>query len=275
MDKALGLEVDAVILCLEDAVAVGDKASARANAISFLRNLGSPAATVTRPLLVVRVNGEDTAFGAEDVFALEGVRDAVDVVCVPKVESCDAVSRISASLALPVWAMVETPRGILQVGAFAGAESLAALVFGSQDLTNDLRARHTPDRAPLHAHMSAVVAAARTYGVLALDAVSPLVAVDRDPSQREAFAAECAQGRDFGFDGKTLIHPSQVLPCNEAFSPTEAEVDFARRAVAAADASGGKLCVVDNRIVEALHVRRARLLLQQHQAILEHASRAR
>jgi citrate lyase subunit beta / citryl-CoA lyase len=210
--------------------------------------------------VVLRVNGAATPCGAADLAAAAGC--GADAVLLPKVEGAGVVRAAEAALeaagapgSLALWAMIETPRGVLRVDEIAGASPrLACLVAGTSDLVKDLRARHTPGRAEVLASLSLLVLAARAHGLAALDGVH------LDLSDDEGLERSCVQGRDLGFDGKTLIHPSTVAAANRAFAPASEELAAARRVIeahAAAEAAGRGVVVVDGRLVEALHVAEA------------------
>ena len=260
--KARSLRCDAVILDLEDAVAPGAKGQARQAAITALREGGFGAREI-----VVRVNGLETPWGAADLEAVRDARPAA--VLAPKVSSVADVAGYAAALgdAVPLWAMIETCRALLSLDQIAGCGELEALVFGANDLLAEMGASPGPERQPLQAALSLTVLAARAHGLAALDGV--FNALD-DP---EGFAAECAQGAAFGFDGKTLIHPGQIAACNAAFSPGPAAIARARAVVAAFEGlEEGHAGVrkVDGRMTEGLHLGEARRVLAIHEA----ASRA-
>jgi citrate lyase subunit beta/citryl-CoA lyase len=265
LEKARSLPADALVLDLEDAVAPAAKEEARARVLEAIARGGFGPRE-----LVVRVNGPDTPWGAEDLAA--AARSGADAVLLPKVEGAGAVRAAAGRLALagapdglPLWAMIETPRGVLAADAIAGATPrLGCLVAGTSDLVKDLGARHVPDRTPVLAALSFVVLAARAHGLFVLDGVH----LDLDDAA--GLERACAQGRDLGFDGKTLVHPSQIEAANRAFAPTPEEVARAIRIVEAhreAEARGRGVTVVDGRLVEALHVEAARRLLALDEAI--------
>jgi citrate lyase subunit beta/citryl-CoA lyase len=264
LEKARGLPADAVIVDLEDAVAPAAKDAARAQALAAL------AAEGWRAERVLRVNAAETAWGAADLEA--AARSGADAVCLPKAESpeqvraaAEALARAGAPDALALWAMIETPRGVLAAREIAASSPrLACLVAGTSDLVKDLRARHTPGRAEVLTSLSLVLLAARAQGLAALDGVH------LDLADAAGFEAACRQGRDLGFDGKTLIHPSQLEPANRVFAPTAEELLAARRIVdahAEAEAGGRGVVVVDGRLVEALHVAEARRVIALADAI--------
>ena len=262
--KAGTLPADVLILDLEDAVAPGAKEEARRAAVEAIRRgLG-------RAEVVLRVNALDTPWGAADLAAAAG--SGADAVLLPKVEGADAVREAGRRLdaegapaSMSLWAMVETPRGVLHAEAVASSSPrLACLVAGTSDLTRDLRARHTPGRSEVLTSLSLLVLAARASGLAALDGVH------LDLDDEAGFVAACRQGRDLGFDGKTLIHPRTVLAANLEFTPGDGELALAGRIIeahAAAQAAGQGVVVVDGRLVEGLHVAEARRLLALAAAI--------
>ncbi len=267
LDKARELPADVLLLDLEDAVAPDAKEAARATLCELLADRGA----FGRRELVVRVNGLDTPWGHADLEALAAA--GADAILLPKVESGDAVRRARAVLAAagvaeppPIWCMMETPRGILRALEIAEAPGVTCLVMGTSDLTKDLHARHTADRLPMLVALGSCLLAARAAGIAILDGVH------LDLNDAEGFAAACRQGRALGFDGKTLIHPSQIGPANEAFGPSAAEIEQARRIVEAygrARAEGRGVAVLDGRLIEVVHVREAERTLALAAAIAE------
>jgi len=264
LEKARALPADAVILDLEDAVAPAAKDAARAQALAAL------AAGDWRAERILRVNGAGTPWHGADVAA--AARSGADAVCLPKAESPEGVRAVAEALAregapesLALWVMIETPRGVLAARELAAATPrLACLVAGTTDLVKELRAVHTPGRAEVLTSLSLLLLAARANGLAALDGVF------LDLANGAGFEAACRQGRELGFDGKTLIHPSQLEPANRIFAPTADELEAARRVVAAhaeAVANGRGVAVVDGRLVEALHVAEAERLLKLAEAI--------
>jgi len=252
LEKARSLPADGLILDLEDAVAPGAKESARAIVAAALAEGG-----YRDRELVLRVNAMDTPWGHADLAVAATM--PIDAVLLPKVEDPDqvalAVSLLDASGAperLAVWCMLETPRGILYAREIAAASPrLAALVLGTSDLTKDLHALPTRDRLPLITSFSLAILAARAHGLAVLDGVHLDLADD------EGFAAACRQGRELGFDGKTLIHPKQIAAANAAFAPTPEEIEWSRRIIAAhseAAAAGKGVVLVEGRLIENLHV---------------------
>jgi citrate lyase subunit beta / citryl-CoA lyase len=259
LEKAWELPADGLIFDLEDAVALEAKEGARAVVAAALAKGGYGGRE-----LVLRVNALDTPWGHADLAAAATM--AIDAVLLPKVESPDrvalTVSLLDASGAperLAIWCMLETPRGILCAREIAAASPrLAALVLGTSDLAKDLHALPTRDRLPLITLLSLAILAARAHGLAVLDGVH------LDLSDGEGFAAACRQGRELGFDGKTLIHPKQIVAANAAFAPTPEEVEWSRRIVAAhseAAAAGKGVVLVDGQLIESLHVENARRLL--------------
>ena len=259
IEKARGLDCDAVILDLEDAVAPGAKMEARRAAVGALEAGGFG------PRIGVRFNGLDTPWGTDDLAALAGLKP--DFVVAPKIESAEAVRDVADRLpdGIALWAMVETPLSLLRLDRIAGAGApLAALMLGINDLGEQMNLVLGPDREPLKPWLAAVVAAARGHGLLAIDGVVNAT----DDSGR--LQAECRQGRAFGFDGKSLIHPNQIAAANIAFSPSREEVVRAREVVAAfgAAAAEGKGAIrVGYRMVERLHLEAAHRLLARHAAV--------
>ena len=258
LEKARTLAVDAIIFDLEDAVAVEEKLAARAVLVQTLReaDYGSRAR-------IVRINGFDTPWGRDDVAALAGV--AVDGVLIPKVNHPADLQAVAEAIAdVPLWAMLETAAGILGAAAIAAHPRLVGMVMGTNDLARELGARFRPDRLALQAGLGLCLLAARAQGRIIIDGVYNAY---RDDA---GLATECAQGRDLGFDGKTLIHPAQIAIANAAFAPSEAEIDLARRQIAAFDeatAKGLGVAVVDGQIVENLHIVTARQMLAKAAAI--------
>ncbi|MBP8072363.1 MAG: CoA ester lyase [Brevundimonas sp.] len=258
IEKARGLNADAVILDLEDAVAPDAKTEARQAAVAAL-NAGGFSARVG-----VRINGLDTAWGADDLAALAGLKP--DFVVAPKIESPEAVREVAARLpaGVALWIMVETPLSVLRLDAIAGAGApLAALMLGVNDFGERMNLVLGPEREPLKPWLAALVAAARGHGLLAIDGV--VNATD----DADRLNTECLQGRAFGFDGKSLIHPAQIDAANAAFSPSPEEVARAREVVdafASADAEGKGAIRVGYRMVERLHLDAAHRLLARHAA---------
>jgi citrate lyase subunit beta / citryl-CoA lyase len=259
LEKARALPADGLIFDLEDAVAPEAKERARGIVAAALAEGGYGGRE-----LVLRVNAIDTPWGHADLAAAATM--PIHAVLLPKVENPDRVAltlsllgAFGAPEGLAVWCMLETPRGILFSREIAAASPrLAALVLGTSDLTKDLHALPTGDRLPLLTSLSFAILAARAHGLAILDGVHLDLADD------EGFAASCRQGRELGFDGKTLIHPEQIAAANAAFAPTPAEIEWSRCIIAAhaeATAAGKGVVLVDGRLIENLHVENARRLL--------------
>ncbi|MFN3938474.1 MAG: HpcH/HpaI aldolase/citrate lyase family protein [Gemmobacter sp.] len=258
LEKAQSLPADAIIFDLEDAVAPEEKPAARALLSRVLAETGfGPRARI------VRVNGLDTPWGRDDLATLGPA--PCEAILVPKVNTPADLDAVAALVPdRPLWAMMETPLAMLNAGAIAAHGRLAGMVMGTNDLAKDLGARFRADRLPMLAGLGLCVLAARAHGRVIVDGVYNAF---RD---REGLRAECEQGRDMGFDGKTLIHPDQLEIANTVFAPTEAEIELARRQIAAfeaAMAAGQGVAVVDGKIVENLHIVTARALLAKADAI--------
>ena len=260
LDKARGLATDVILFDLEDAVAPDEKPAARATLAEELGKGG-----YGPRLWVVRINALDTEWGRADALAAAGMD--CDAVLLPKVTGPDDIDTLAALVPnTPVWAMMESPRGILNADRIAAHPALEGFVIGTNDLAKDLGTRATPDRAPLWAALQTCVLAARAHGVVVIDGVFNAF------KDADGLRAECEQGRDFGMDGKSLIHPAQLETANAVFAPTEAEIETARRQIAAYDAAiaeGQAVAVVDGQIVENLHVETARATLAKAKAIKE------
>ena len=255
LEKAKGLACDAIIFDLEDAVAIDEKVPARTLLAETL-----PTADYGARLRIVRVNGLDTTWGLEDVLSIV---DA-DAVLLPKVNSAADVDAIAALTSLPIWAMMETPLGILNAAEIAAHPRLEGMVMGTNDLAKDLNTRHRPDREPLLTSLQMCLLAARAHGVTIVDGVYNAFKDDA------GLKIECDQGRDMGFEGKTLIHPAQLEVANAAFAPSEAEIDLSKRQIEAfeqAGRDGQGVAVVDGKIVENLHIVTARATLAKAHAI--------
>ncbi|WP_432000956.1 HpcH/HpaI aldolase/citrate lyase family protein [Streptomyces sioyaensis] len=265
LEKAKSLPADALILDLEDAVAPDAKAEARKRVAAAAASGEYGFREVT-----IRVNAPGTAWHDDDLRA--AAEAGPDAVVVPKVESADTVRAVERALEAAgapdrtaIWAMVETPRAMLDARAVAAAsERLTVLVMGTNDLAKELHAEHVPGRAPLLTGLSLALLAARESGKVILDGVY------NDVKDAEGFEAECVQGRQFGFDGKTLIHPSQVAPCNRVFAPSSEQVTRAQRIIEAfeeATREGRGVVTVDGRLIENLHVEEARRVLALAEAV--------
>ncbi len=255
LDKARGLTCDVILFDLEDAVAPDAKIEARSTLHDALAQGGYGGR-----LKLVRINGLDTDWGADDARA--AAKMPCDGVLVPKVSSpadLDAVADLVPDL--PLWAMMETPLGILNAQTIAAHPRLEGFVIGTNDLAKDMGSR---TRAALTTALQHCLLAARAAGIVAIDGVYNAYQ-DQDGLQRE-----CIEGRDMGFDGKSLIHPAQLDTANAVFGPTVEDIDFAHRQIAAFDAAvaeGQGVAVLDGRIVENLHIVTARATLAKADAI--------
>lgn len=267
LDKAHGLPADVLIIDLEDAVAPERKAEARIRVAEHLDEGGYAPREC-----VVRVNGLDSPWCGDDLTAVAAL--PITAVLFPKVGGVtdvqQAVRRMDGAgidSGVSLWIMAETTRGILNIAAIAGAsDRIRCIVVGTSDLAKEMRVPHTPGRLGLLAPLSQCVLAARAVGVDVLDGVY------LDLGDPQGFRRSCEQGRNLGFDGKTLIHPDQIAHANATFAPSAAEVERARRVVDAwrrADASGAGVAVVDGRLVERLHVEEAQRVLALDAAIGE------
>ncbi len=267
LEKARSLPADALIFDLEDAVAPDAKEAARGNVVAAAQSKA-----YGKREIAIRCNGLATPWGKADIAAI--ARSGADAILVPKVESAAEVAEVVALLdaagapqSMAVWAMMETPKGILRAEEVAGSHPrLALFVMGTNDLVKDMRARHTPMRLPMVTALGLGMLAARAHGLTILDGVY------NDIQDAEGFRAVCQQGLEMGFDGKTLIHPSQVEPCNEVFAPSAAELEMAGKIVAAfkaAQAEGKGVVTVDGRMIENLHVEQAERALALATAIKE------
>ncbi len=259
LEKAKTLPVDAIIFDLEDAVAPDQKTNARAQLKTALAEGG-----YGQRCCLVRVNGLNTNWGQDDIQAFAGA--SIDGILIPKVDSAAQLDEISALCPeLPLWAMMETPRGILNAAEIADHPRLAGFILGTNDLAKDLNCRNRADREPLLTSLQMCLLAARAAGIACVDGVYNAF------KDTDGLRVECEQGRDMGFDGKTLIHPAQVEIANGAFGPGEEAVELAQRqidAFEAARASGKGVAVVDGQIVENLHIETAQAILAQHRAII-------
>ena len=259
IEKARELPADGVILDLEDAVAPEAKAQARELVVQALQKGGFGGREV-----LVRINGLDTAWWRDDLAVAAAGPDALLLPKVSTPEQLRELARhfvgVGAEARIRVWAMMETPLAMLNAREIAAAAldpatRLAGFVMGTNDLAKETRARIVPGRAPMLPWLTACVAAARAYGLAILDGVY------NELGDLEGFSAECRQARDLGFDGKTLIHPQQIAPCNAAFSPAPEEVAWARKIIAAFDLpenAGKGVIQIEGRMVERLHAEMAR-----------------
>jgi (3S)-malyl-CoA thioesterase len=258
LEKARGLPVDAILFDLEDAVAPDEKVNARHTLKEALYQGG-----YGNKYRVVRINGLDTEWGKDD--AAETLEMECDAVLLPKVNSTADVDALAAIIGdKKIWAMMETPLGIINAASIAAHPSIEGFVLGTNDLAKDLNTRKADRREPLLYALQAALLAAKAYGVITIDGVYNAFKDD------EGLKVECEQGRDMGYDGKSLIHPAQVVITNAAFAPTEAEIELAQRQIAAfeeAEAQGLGVAVVDGKIVENLHIVTARATLAKAAAI--------
>jgi citrate lyase subunit beta/citryl-CoA lyase len=264
LEKAKTLDADSVIFDLEDAVAPDSKELARlaACAAASSGEYGSRE-------LTIRCNGLDTPWGADDLAAVALSRAAA--VVVPKVSSVAYLDQVAQRLAeagapnsMTVWAMIETPTAIFDARAIAAHPSVSVLIMGTNDLARELRAPLAAGRAALQAHLATAVLAAREAGKVILDGVY------NDVQDLEGFENECRQGVEYGFDGKTLIHPGQIDIANRVWAPSPAEIELARRTIAAFEAAvaeGRGVATLDGRMIENLHVVNAQRTLVTADAI--------
>ena len=260
LEKARDLPVDAIIFDLEDAVAPDEKANARALVAETLRTRDyGPRARM------VRINALDTLWGRDDCAAFTGV--PLDAILIPKVSRPGHVEAVASLMPnVPLWAMMETAVVAWHAADIAAHPRIAGFVVGTNDLAKDIGARFRPDREPLLTAISLCLLAGKAYGRIVVDGVYNTFKDD------EGLRRECNQGRDMGFDGKTLIHPAQIAVANEVFAPSEEEIILARRHIAAheqAERAGKGVAVVDGRIVEKLHVVAAQRMLARAAAIAD------
>ena len=264
LEKAQTIPADAIIFDLEDAVAPDAKPDARAKAVAAVRS-----GLYGNRELTIRCNGLHTQWGRDDVLAAGAASPSAMVI--PKVDSVDYVDQVSALLdeagapaSVMIWPMIETPTAMFNVRSIAAHRRVGVLVMGTNDLAKELRSPLVPSRHPLVAHLATALLAAREAGKVILDGVY------NDVKNAEGFEAECRQGMEMGFDGKTLIHPSQVEPANAMWAPTADDIDVAERVIAAFDeavADGRGVVTVDGRMIENLHVDNARRVLATAAAI--------
>ena len=259
LEKAKTLETDALILDLEDAVAPDAKEQARDRVCA-----AAASGEYGNREITIRINGLGTQWHDADLATVVAAKPAAIVV--PKVNSADEVRELDAAITaasgaddLALWAMIETPEAIRNVASIATAsERLTVLVMGTNDLVAELHAVHVPGRAPILTALSLSVLAARDAGKVILDGVY------NDVKNAEGFEAECLQGRQFGFDGKTLIHPSQLESANRLFAPSPSEVEHAQAVIAAFDEAttqGKGVATVNGKLIENLHVADAHRIL--------------
>ena len=264
LEKAKTLPADSLILDLEDAVAPDSKSIARDNIRAALESgFGHREA-------VVRINGLNTPWGLDDLKAFANTK--ANAIVLPKVESAQQIQEVAKLLSelnapdeITIWAMIETPKAIFKLEEIASAHpKLEALVLGTSDLVKDLHARHTLDRTETLTALSLSVMAARAYGLCVLDGVH--LSLDDETG----FKQSCVQGRNMGFDGKTLIHPSQIALANETFGPSTQEIEEAEQRIAAyetAVSSGAGIAVLNGKLIEELHIQDAKRLLTLAAAI--------
>ena len=265
LEKAKGIDADTLVFDLEDAVAPDAKAEARELVAAALAS-----GDYGHRELVVRINGIDTGWWRDDLAAVGAHKPAA--ILLPKVESADVLDKISDELvwhssdhSSEFWVMLETPFGFLRAEEIAQShDRLTTFVVGTNDLVKDLRARHVQGREPVLHALSHSILVARAYGLNVLDGVYS------NFKDADGFVEECRQARDMGFDGKTLIHPSQVEPANTAFSPSVDDLEHARRMIEAFDAAmadGKGVAVLDGRMIEELHLAEARRMVAMSEIV--------
>ena len=264
LEKAKTLPADAIIFDLEDAVAPDAKVEARAKAAAAAASGEYGDRTLT-----IRCNNLATSWGHDDVVAAASAAPAA--VVIPKVNTVDELDAVAQALSAAgapdstgIWAMIETPLGILNAFEIASHPRCTAFVMGTNDLAKELRAPLVPGRVYLVPHLAGAVVAGRAANIVVLDGVY------NDIKNAEGFKAECSQGFDLGFDGKTLIHPGQIETCNFTWSPSDSEIEHAKNVIsafAAAEAEGSGVVTLDGRMIENLHVENARRVLAVDQAI--------
>lgn len=264
LEKAKTIAADAIIFDLEDAVAPDVKPDARIKAAEAVRS-----GEYGNRELTIRCNGLDTQWGAADIAA--AATASPSAVVIPKVDSVEMVNDVVALLdaaqapaGTKIWPMIETPSAIFNVREIAAHPRVAVLIMGTNDLAKELRSPIVPGRHPLIPHLATALLAAREAGKVILDGVY------NDVKNAEGFAAECVQGMEMGFDGKTLIHPTQVEPANDTWAPSDDEIEYAGRVIEAFDravADGKGVVTVDGRMIENLHVDNARRVLMTAEAI--------
>jgi len=269
LEKARALPADCLLFDLEDSVAPEEKSLARNQVIAAVQAGGYAPREV-----VIRVNAQSTPWGGEDLRMVAGA--GADGLLLPKVDGPEALAEVRKTLAdygapadLALWAMIETPLAIIhatEIAAAAASERnpLTVFVMGTNDLAKETRAALAPGRTPMLPWLSTCVLAARAYGLDIIDGVF------NDFADDAGFAAECEQGRELGMDGKTLIHPSQIEPCNLAFSPSADEVERAREIIAAfgkPENAGKGAISINGRMVERLHADMARRTVALAEAI--------
>jgi citrate lyase subunit beta/citryl-CoA lyase len=265
LEKGRGLAADALILDLEDAVAPDAKVQARTQIVEAVKAGG-----YGRREIIVRINPLDSPWGHEDLAAMATSR--ADAILLPKVESAAMVHDLEMQMvgagappAMNIMCMMETPLGMLHAEGVAGASKrISCLVMGTSDLVKELQASHTDARLPVLTSLGLCLLAARAYGLAIVDGVH------LDLDDEAGFAEACLQGKELGFDGKTLIHPKTIAKANEVFAPSADEVAFSHRIIAAhaqAAAQGQGVVVVDGKLIENLHVANAKRLVALAEAI--------
>ncbi len=260
LDKARSLAADAIIFDLEDAVAPDEKSAART---ALSEELGQGGYGTRKR--IVRINGLDTEWGVDDAKAVTDM--ACDAVLLPKSESARQIQALAGITGrLPVWCMIETPRGVINALEIADCPEVEGFVLGTNDLAKDIGCATGGDRSAMMMAVQASVLSARAAGIYIVDGVFNAF------KDEDGLRAECAQGRAWGMDGKSLIHPAQIEIANQVFAPSEAEIDLAERQILSYDqalARGEAVAVVDGKIVENLHVATARNVLAKAAAIRE------
>lgn len=258
VDKARGLPADALIFDLEDAVSIEEKETAR-EILSEALAVGGYGSR----FLIVRINAIDTEWGIDDAKAAR--RMGAGAILLPKVSSYDDLSELSElTIDTPIWAMMETPLGMLNAGQIATHPLLQAMVMGTNDLNKELQGRSRVDRLPMMTGLGLCLLAAKAHKIAIIDGVYNAF------KDEEGLSLECEQGRDMGFDGKTVIHPAQLAIANAIFSPSDEDLELAHRQIRAfeeVEANGKSIAVVDGRIVESLHIVTARDTLEKAKAI--------
>jgi len=266
LEKAKTLAADGLILDLEDAVSPDAKPEARANIAAVLKD-GNP---YGQREVIVRINSLNTPWGHADIAAAATLE--IDGIAIPKVESADTIRQVQAAIRecggpdnMQIWAMIETPMGVLRAEDIAGASpNVAGLIMGTSDLAKDLQCEHIDSRLPFITAFGLCILAARAHGVAILDGVHLNLSDD------EGFVTVCEQGRALGFDGKTLIHPKTIAVTNTTFAPNPEDVAHAKSLIsvyAQAVAEGKGVVVLDGKLIEQLHVDNANRLVALSEAI--------
>lgn len=262
LDKARTLDCDAIIFDLEDAVTPDEKVTARATLAEELAKGG-----FGHRAKIVRINGLDTEWGEDDAKAVASME--CDAVLLPKVDGPKQLATLKTITGdLPIWCMMETPRGVLNALSIADASGVGGFILGTNDLAKDIGCATGGDRSAMMTALQSCLMAARAAGIVCVDGVYNAFKDD------DGLRVECEQGRALGMDGKTLIHPGQLEIANAVFAPTADQIDLARRQMAAFDeahARGEGVAVVDGKIVENLHIETARQTLARADAIAKRA----